>query len=382
MGAFDGLRVIDLTQNLAGPICAMNLGDHGADVVKIEPAGGDTTRTTAPRAGGESVAFMIVNRNKRSIVLNLKEADDRDVLLNLLEGADILLESGKPGGMAKMGLDWASLKVRFPRLIYGSVSGFGQTGPYSSRGGFDIMAQALSGLMSVNGPIDGPPHRLPIPICDISTGLHFTIGILAALEARHRTGQGQYVETSLLDVSASLQIYEAAYYFTHGASPPRMGQAHRGISPYQIFPCEDGHIAIAAGSQHLYVKFCELAQTPELIDDPRFSRQLDRVEHNDALIAILSRSTVRHSTEWWEKNLSERGIPCGTVLTHEQVFQHPQILHRQMVETVDHPSAGATQTLGIPVKLSDTQGNIRRPAPLLGQHSDEIRAAIAAGEIW
>jgi CoA:oxalate CoA-transferase len=371
-GALEGMRVIDLTQMLAGPLCAMNLADHGADVIKVEPPQGEDLRSVPPIVEGESAAFMMWNRNKRSITLNLKDPADHATLLDLIAEADVLLESYRPGVMARLGLDWDSLNERFPRLIYGSVSGYGQTGPYSKRGGFDVMAQGISGLMSITGPRDGPPHRLPIPICDLAAGLNLTIGVLAAVEARHRTGRGQYVETSLLEAAVALQVYEAVHYFTAGTNPPRMGQAHRGIAPYQVFPSADGYVTIGAGMQRFFEMFCRLAEAPELLTDPRFATVPDRVAHNDALIELLSEATRKHTTEWWVRELDGLGIPCGPVLNHEQLFNHPQIVHRRMVETVEHPKAGQVKTLGVPIKLSETPGSIRFGAPLLGQHAKEI----------
>ncbi len=381
-GALEGLRVIDLTQMLAGPLCAMSLADHGADVIKVEPPAGEDFRRVPPIVAGAgaganananvSASWMMVNRNKRSITLDLKDADDHEILVELIAGADILLEGFRPGVMTRLGLGWDMLKHRFPRLIYGSVSGYGQTGPFSKLGGYDLMAQGISGLMSITGSREGPPHRLPIPICDLAGGLYLTIGILAAVEARHRTGRGQYVETSLLDAATALQVYEAAHYFTTGTNPPRIGQAHRGMSPYQVVPTEDGYVTLGVASQRFWELFCGLAGLGELVDDSRFATVPDRVTNNDALIELVSNATRKQSTDWWVRELDKIGIPCGPVLDHDQLFNHPQILQRRMVETVQHPEAGEVKTLGIPVKLSETPGTIRAAAPLLGQHRGEI----------
>lgn len=375
-GALEGIRVVDLTQNLAGPFCSMNFADHGADVIKVEPPGGEGTRQVAPFRGGESTPFMMWNRNKRSLVLDLKDEGDRAVLLALLEDSDILMEAFRPGVMQRLGFGWEALRDRFPRLIYGSVSGYGSTGPMATHGGYDVMAQGMSGLMAVNGPKDGPPHRLPIPFCDLSAGLFLTIGLLAALEARHRTGRGQLVETSLIESATALQHYEANHFFVTGEAPPRMGQAHRGVAPYQIMPSADGHLTIGAGMQKFYAAFCRLAGREDLIDDRRFRTIPDRVRNLDELISILSAETRRHPTSWWIARLEAEGIPCGPVLDHAQLLTHPQILARGMVEEVDHPAAGRIRTLGIPVKLSATPGSVRGPAPLLGEHDAEIRAGV------
>jgi len=380
-GSLNGIRVIDLTQMLAGPIATMYLADNGADVIKVEPPQGEDVRRVPPFVEGESAPFMMWNRNKRSITLNLKASTDKDTFLDLVASADILLESFRPGAMTRLGLDFKSLQLKFPRLIYGSVSGYGQTGPLAERGGFDVMAQGLSGLMSITGPRDGPPHRLPIPICDLAAGLNITIGVLAALQARHRTGKGQYVETSLLEAATALQVYEAVHYFTTGTNPPRMGQAHRGIAPYQVFPSADGYITIGAGQQAFFEGFCRLAGMPDLLVDERFASREGRVVHNDDLVELLSQSTRKNATEWWIRELDKVGIPCGPVLNHEQLFNHPQTLHRRMVETVEHPKAGQVKVLGLPIKLSETPGSIRHAAPLLGQHNDEIRAELAQAKL-
>jgi CoA:oxalate CoA-transferase len=373
-GALEGLRVVDLTQMLAGPFCTMNLADHGADVIKVEPPNGEDVRLFPPHIAGESAPFMVWNRNKRGVTLDLKSPGDRAVLIDLIAGADILVENFRPGAMARLGLGWDDLKDRFPRLIYGSISGYGQTGPFAGRGGFDVMAQGMSGLMAINGPREGEPHRLPIPICDLAAGLYLTIGILAAVEARHRSGRGQHVETSLIEAATALQVYEAAHYFALGTNPPRMGQAHRGASPYQVFPTSDGHVTIGAAKQAFFETLCRLAGLPGLPLDPRFARGEDRVRNNDPLVDILSAATARRSTDWWIAELEAAGVPCGPVLNHEQLFSHPQIVHRRMVEETTHPRAGVVKTLGVPVKLSDTPGAVRFAAPALGQHNDEVRA--------
>ena len=249
-GALSDLLVLDLTSHLSGPYAAMMLGDQGADVIKIEPPGsGDAARGMPPFVNGESAPFMIWNRNKRSIVLDLKQGDDIATMLALVDRADILIENFRPGVMDRLGLGYEALHARNPRLVYGSISGFGQTGPYRGRGGFDLMTQGMSGLMSTNGPEDGPPHRLPIAISDVSAGMFLAFGLLAAVEARHRTGRGQWVETSLLESATALGVYEAAHYFATGERPPRIGQMHRGSAPYRVFSTSDGYITVGARSR-------------------------------------------------------------------------------------------------------------------------------------
>ena len=374
-GALAGLRVIDLSGHLSGPFCAMQLADHGADVIKVEkPEGGDEARRMPPFVNGESAPFMVWNRNKRSVTLDLKNEVDRGRFLALLETADVLLENYRPGTMDRLGLGYDALKTRFPRLIYCAISGFGQTGPERARGGFDLMTQAMSGLMAVCGPADGPPHRLPIAISDVGAGLYATIGILAAVEARHRTGRGQYVETSLFEAAMSLGVYEAAHYFTTGEKPPRIGQAHRGSSPYQVFKTADGWMTFGASQQNFWTRLCTIVELPELATDPRFVTNAERVRHNDALVALLQARLETRPTAHWLGALQAAGIPAAPVLTHDQVFTHPQTLARDMVVEVEHAKAGRSRTLGIAVKLSDTPGAVTRAAPTLGQHTDEVLA--------
>ena len=377
-GALAGLRVIDLSGHLSGPFCAMQLADHGADVIKVEkPEGGDEARRMPPFVNGESAPFMVWNRNKRSITLDLKAEADRARFLALLETADVLLENFRPGTMDRLGLGYEALKARFPRLIYCAISGFGQTGPERERGGFDLMTQAMSGLMAVCGPADGPPHRLPIAISDVGAGLYATIGILSALEARHRTGRGQYVETSLFEAAMSLGVYEAAHYFTTDEKPPRIGQAHRGSSPYQVFKTADGWMTFGASQQNFWTKLCAIVEQAALLDDPRFKTNADRVKHNDALVALLQARLETKPTAHWLGLLQAAGIPAAPVLSHDQVFTHPQTIARDMVVEVDHAKAGRSRTLGVAVKLSDTPGAVRRAAPTLGQHTEEIAAELA-----
>jgi crotonobetainyl-CoA:carnitine CoA-transferase CaiB-like acyl-CoA transferase len=377
-GALSGLRVIDLSGHLSGPYCAMLLADQGADVIKVErPDGGDEARKMPPFVNGESAPFMVWNRNKRSITLDLKTDLDRARFLKLLETADVLLENYRPGTMDRLGFGYATLKERFPRLIYCAISGFGQTGPESARGGFDLMTQAMSGLMAVCGPADGPPHRLPIAISDVGAGLFASIAILSALEARHRTGRGQMVETSLFEAAMSLGVYEAAHYFTTNEKPPRMGQAHRGSSPYQVFKTADGWMTIGASQQNFWTRFCAIIGAPEFLADPRFKTNADRVAHNDVLVATLQARLETKPTAHWLGQLQEAGIPAAPVLTHDQVFTHPQTIARDMVVEVDHAKAGRSRTLGVAIKMSETPGAVRRAAPTLGQHNDEVLAELA-----
>jgi crotonobetainyl-CoA:carnitine CoA-transferase CaiB-like acyl-CoA transferase len=316
---------------------------------------------------------MLWNRNKRGVRLDLKSADDLAIFWDLVDGADVVLENFRPGVMDKLGIGWAALSARNPRLVLGSISGFGQTGPYARRGGFDLMIQAMSGLMSVTGPKDGPPYRIPLAISDVGAGLYLTIGVLAALRARETTGKGQWVETSLLEATVSLGVYEAANYFASGERPEKLGQAHRGSSPYQVFQTADGWLTIGGAQQNFFRKLCEMIGRPALADDPRFKTNAQRVKHNDALVAILQEAVRQRSTADWMTALEAEGIPAGPVLHHDEVFADPQILARGMVAEVEHAKAGRQKTLGVPIKMSATPGGVRRAAPALGQHDADLR---------
>jgi crotonobetainyl-CoA:carnitine CoA-transferase CaiB-like acyl-CoA transferase len=371
--ALEAITVIDLSTHLSGPYCAMLLADHGADVIKVErPDGGDAARGMPPFVGGESAPFMIWNRNKRSIVLDLKTDAGKATLLRLTDTADVLIENFRPGTLERLGLGWPKLTARNPRLIYGAISGFGQTGPYRHRGGFDLIAQGMSGLMSICGPKDGPPHRLPIAISDIAAGMYLAVGILAALEARHSTGRGQMVETSLWDAALSLGVYETAHVSATSEKPPRLGQAHRGSSPYQVFETADGWITVGAAQDNFWARLCGLIGTPELRDDPRFATNGQRVRNNDELVTLLQTRLKERPSAHWLAAMEVAGIPAGPVLSYDEALAEPHIVARAMVVETSHPTAGNFRTLGVPVKLSDTPGAIRRPAPRLGEHTAEV----------
>jgi crotonobetainyl-CoA:carnitine CoA-transferase CaiB-like acyl-CoA transferase len=370
--ALQHLLVLDLTSHLSGPYCTMLLADHGAEVIKIEAPSGDPARNMPPFVNGESAPFMTWNRNKRSVVMDLKQDADRNALFELIDRADVLVENYRPGVLKRLGLGWEVLHERNPRLILASISGFGQTGPYSNRGGFDLITQAMSGLMSTNGPADGDPFRLPIAISDVAAGMFLAFGVLAAIEARHRSGKGQHVETSLLEAATSLAVYESAHYFATGTRPERIGQAHRGSSPYQCFATADGHITLGASQQHFYVKLCEIVGLPELAADPRFRSIADRVAHNDELVALLAETLRQQPSGHWLAALEAAGIPAGPVMHYDEVFTDPHILARGMVARTEHPVTGTFHTLGVTVKLSDTPGSVRLPAPRLGEHTAEV----------
>ena len=380
-GALDGIRVLDLTNHLSGPYCGMLLGDLGADVIKIErPGEGDEARHMPPFINGEGSPFMLWNRNKRSVVLDLKSEDGREAIHALVREADILLENFRPGTLDRLGIGYETLRAANPKLIYCAISGFGQTGPYRNRGGFDLMTQGMSGLMAVCGPEEGAPFRLPIAISDVAAGCYATIGILAALEARHRTGTGQMVETSLLDSAVSFGLYEAAHFFATGERPPRLGQAHRGNAPYQVFKTKDGWITIGGAQQNFWARLCNVLALTELADNPRFRTNALRVQNNKELVALLQERLETQTAAHWLNELEVAGVPSGPVLTHDEVFTDPQILAREMVQEIEHPAAGLIRTLGNPIKMSRTKPAIRRPAPLLGEHTAEILAEIDRGD--
>ncbi len=372
-GPLAGLLVLDLTTHLSGPFCGMQLADLGADVIKIESPAGDSIRGAPPIIEGESAPFMLWNRNKRGIRLDLKDKGDLEIFWEMAERADVVLENFRPGVVKRLGIGWEALHARNPRLVLGSISGFGQTGPYAGRGGFDLVIQAMSGLMSVTGPKDGPPHRIPLAISDVGAGLYLTVGVLAALQERNTSGEGQWVETSLLEATVSLGVYEAANFFANGKRPEKLGQQHRGSAPYQVLQTSDGWLTIGAAQQNFFRALCGLIGRPELPDDPRFLTNALRVKNNDAIIDILQGYIGKKTTAQWMVELEAAGIPAGPVLHHDEVFADPQILARGMVAEVQHAKAGKQKTLGIPIKMSRTPPQMRRAAPTLGQHDAELK---------
>ena len=378
--ALSHLKVLDLTSNLSGPYCAMILADQGADVIKIErPKVGDDMRLTPPFIGGESAPFMTANRNKRSVIMDLKTEEDLSAFKELVADADILVENFKPGTADRIGVGYDAMSALNPRLIYCSISGFGQTGPYASRGGFDLISQAMTGLAAVCGEEDGPPHRLPIPVTDLCAGMNGAIGILTALAAREKTGRGQQVDVSLFETGIALGFYEAASFFATGETPERLGQRHRGSAPYQIFATADGHIAIGGASQRFWSLTCEVVDCEELINDPKFAQKVDRVKNNLELVEILEQKLLKKSTDEWFNLLNAKGIPAGPVMNHKELFSDPQTHAREMAVDVDHPAAGATRVIGVPIKLSETPGGIRRPAPRHGEHTPEVLGKLVKG---
>jgi crotonobetainyl-CoA:carnitine CoA-transferase CaiB-like acyl-CoA transferase len=372
--ALAGLRVLELTQVMAGPFCGQVLADMGADVIKIEPPEGDSTRRSLGfrMRGDDTAAFLAVNRNKRSVVLDLKDDGDRAAFHALAREADVVIENYRPGVAARLGADWETLREFNPRLVHASLSGFGQTGPYAMRPGYDLIAQGLSGVMSVTGEPGGEPVKCGIPIGDLSAGLFCAVGILSALHARERTGRGQQVDTSLFEGALALSVWETAELWATGRVPQPLGSAHRLTAPYQALRTRDGHITVGGNTPRLWERLCEAIGRPELASDPRFAGNDDRMGHRAELTAELEAALAARSTDEWVSVLIEAGVPCGPIHDYRQVFDDPHTRAREMEVTLQHPVEGSIRALGIPVKLSDTPGTIRRPAPLLGEHTDEV----------
>lgn len=378
--ALSGLKVLELASFIAGPYCAMMLADQGADVIKVErPGTGDENRTEPPFINGESAPFMLWNRNKRSVTLDLKNAADKERFLTLVDDADVLIENYRTGAMERLGLGFESLSRRNPRLVYASVSGYGRTGEFATKGGFDLILQGFTGLMALTGGEKEGPHRLPIPACDIAAGLYLSFGVVAALQARERTGKGQHVETSLFEAGLSLQLYEAAAVFATGTAPAKLGQKHRGVAPYQIFRTGTDHVTIGVAQQNFWIKFCSILGRPELTDDPRFASNANRVANIDDLVPMIEAELAKQPASHWLAALEEAGVPCGVIQTTDRALFHPHAQFREMVVPVKHPVAGETRTLGVPIKMSATPAAVRTAAPLLGEHNDEILGALAPG---
>jgi crotonobetainyl-CoA:carnitine CoA-transferase CaiB-like acyl-CoA transferase len=370
--ALEGLRVLDVTQVMAGPFCAMMLADLGADVIKIEPRTGDSTRQMPGAQGTDSPSFNAVNRGKRGIVIDLKTARGRDVFVRMVRTADIVIENYRPGVMKGFGLDYEALAPVNPRLIYASISGYGQTGPSRGKGGFDLIAQGVSGIMSVTGEPGGPPAKAGVPLTDLGAGLFALVGILAAVESRHRTGAGQQIDTSLVDTGVALSVWEATEYFSGLGVPAPLGSAHRMLAPYQAVRCADGFITLGAGNDRLFLRMCQLLGHPEWATMPQYVDNANRVRNQAALATLIESVTSARTCNDWLAVFDEAGIPCGPINDYARVLNDPQIRARDMVVAIDHPTLGAQRALGSPIKMSGTPANAARRAPLLGEHTDEI----------
>ncbi|MFW5636247.1 MAG: CaiB/BaiF CoA transferase family protein [Thermodesulfobacteriota bacterium] len=369
------LTVLDLSRVLAGPYCSMMLGDLGADVIKVErpELGDDTRHWDPPSAGGEAAYYLCVNRNKRSLTVNLKEAEGREIIRELARKSDILIENYKVGTLDKMGLGYEEIKKVNPGIIYCSITGFGQNGPYKDKPGYDFMIQGMGGIMSFTGDPEGPPMKVGVAIVDITAGLFASSAILAALRHREKTGAGQYIEIALLDSVVAWLANVGSNYLISGQLPRRFGNAHPNIVPYEPFMAEDGvYIALAVGNDPQWRKFCKLAGIEELAEDPRFATNAARVNHREELIPIIREKMLDRPAEEWLKLLDENKIPCGPINTLDKVFSDPQVLEREMVADVPHPTAESFKMAASPMKLTETPCEITRHPPLLGEHTDEV----------
>jgi crotonobetainyl-CoA:carnitine CoA-transferase CaiB-like acyl-CoA transferase len=376
-GPLQGVKVVELAHIMAGPVCGLMLADLGADVVKVEkvPGGDDTRRMIPPEQGGESSAFMMVNRNKRGIALNLKDPEGVKALRRLLETADVVVENYRKGTMERLGLGYDALKEINPGLVYVELSGFGRSGPYAERGGFDLIAQGMSGLMSITGEGHGrPPVKVGAPVSDIVCGILGALGAASALVARQATGQGQRVDTSLFEAGIVQTYWQSAIAFATGVSPGPLGSAHPLNAPYQAFPTADGYINVGAANQANWLRLLEALGADHLAEDRRFAENKGRMANLDALVEALSEYFRTRTTDAWLDIFAAKGFPAGPVLSVGEMHEDPQALAREMVVDLEHPTVGAMKTLGLPIKFSDTPGGVRRPAPLYGQHSREVLA--------
>jgi formyl-CoA transferase len=373
------LRVLDLSQVMAGPFCCMLLGDMGADVIKVEPPGvGDQTRRSMGfrMKGEDSPGFLALNRNKRSMMLNLKSEAGRKVFYELAKTADVVVENSRPGVAAKLGIDYATLAAINSRLVYASISGFGQTGPWSQRPGFDLIAQAMSGIISAMGLPGAEPVKSGVPVGDLGAGLFATYGILSAIIGREITGRGQYIDTSLFDAALALSVWETTELWATGRSPGPLGTANRMSAPYQAFSGSDGRFVVGAANQRLWLRFLEVIRRPELADDPRYLDNKDRVAHREILARELAPTfATRPAAEWVESFLAA-GVPAGPINSYVEAFDNDHARQRQAMIEIEHPVEGHFRALGFPVKMSGPGPAVTRPPPLLGQHTADILGSL------
>ncbi|MEY4636702.1 MAG: hypothetical protein RJA55_2500 [Acidobacteriota bacterium] len=377
-GPLTGFTVLDLTRVLSGPYCTMVLGDLGARIIKVEqPGKGDDTRAWGPPfIGDESAYFLSINRNKESVTLDYKPAAGRAVLEKLVAQADVLVENFRPGTLERAGFGWQAMHERFPRLVYASIAGYGQTGPRRNEAGYDAVMQAEGGLMSVTGEADRPGYRLGVAITDMVSGLYCAQGITAALLARERSGRGQRVDIGMLDTTAALLTYQAANWFATGKTPQRQGNRHATIAPYETFTTADGEIVIAVGNDEIWKRFCPAAGLPELAGNPRFATNKDRMANYDEMRPLIDRVFRTATNAEWIARLNAAGVPNGEVRDIGQMLNDPHLAAREMVQTLMHPTIGATRVIGAPIKLSDTPASLRTAPPVLGQHTDAVLAEL------
>lgn len=372
--ALEGITVLDFSQILAGPFCTMYLADMGADVIKIEkPNGGDDTRRYGPPfINGESAAFLTLNRNKRSIVLDLKSEEALGIARRMIEQADVMIHNFRPGVVDRMRLGYDEVHKINPAIVYCTVSGFGTTGPYAHKAGFDLIAQGMSGLMSVNGFPDMPPAKIGVPIADLNTGLFAANGILTAYINRLKTGQGQHVDASLLESGMAYTLYESATYFATNEIAGPLGSAHRMIAPYQAFATKDGYINIGAANQNNWERMCRAVGRDDLLEDERFASGANRMVNIKDLTPIMEQTFSTETSAHWAELLEKAGVPSGPIYKIDQVYADPHVQAREMAVELDHPVAGHIRNIGVPVKLSETPGKVRTPAPMPGEHTDDV----------
>ena len=368
-----GIRVIDLTRVLAGPFCSMSLGDMGAEVIKVEePGKGDDTRGWPPFTSGESTYFMSINRNKKSLTLNIKAPEGQAILRRLIAKADVVIENFRPGTMERFGFGYDALRKLNPRLVYCSISGFGESGPESSRPGYDLIVQGESGVMDLTGFPDGPPVKVGNSIGDLVAGMSAAQGVTLALLARGKTGRGQKVEIGMLDVMASLLTYQAGLYWNAGGRPTRRGNQHPSIVPYEVFQAQDAYMTLGVANNSLWEKMCRAIGREDLAKDARFDSEAKRVTNRDSLIPALNAEFGKRPAAEWLERLDEAGVPAGRIKTVAEVCESQHLRERGMFVRLAHPKAGAVTAMGVPIRLWDTPGTAQAPAPLLGQHTDEI----------
>ena len=375
MKALEGVRVLDLTRALAGPFCTLMLGDYGADVIKIElPGAGDDTRHWGPPfIGEESAYFLSINRNKRSLTLNFKEEQAREIFLKLVAQSDVVVENFTPGVMGRLGLEYETVKKANPNIIYCSISGFGQDGPYQSRPAYDQIMQGISGLMSITGELGGEPQKVGVAVTDIGSGMWAAFAVMSALHHRNQHGEGQYIDISMLDAQIAWLTYQAAYYFAYDRPPQRLGAAHPTLVPYQAFMCQDGkYLNVAVGSERLWDRFCQAVKREDLKDRPEFATNGVRVENRATLVPLLQEYFLTRAADDWVADLQQHNVPAGPINDLADVFSDPQVLHREMLLEMNHPTLGAIKQTGLPIKFSLTPGGLDRPPPLLGEHNSQI----------